>query len=66
MHLKVTEAAKAGLRHMAEQGSAYVPSPTAASELVALGFAESNGHGGVRITAEGRKFLRDIDAGLEF
>ena len=66
MHLKVTAAAKTALRHMAEQGSAYAPSPNASSELVALGFAESNGHGGVRITADGRKFLRDIDAGLEF
>jgi predicted transcriptional regulator len=66
MHLKVTEAAKSDLRHMAEQGSTYAPLPNAASELVALGFAASNDQGGVRITAEGRKFLRDIDAGLEF
>ncbi|WP_342616981.1 hypothetical protein [Rhodoferax sp. GW822-FHT02A01] len=66
MHLKVTEAAKAALRSMAEQGSSYSPGPNAASELVALGFAESNGQGGVRITADGRKFLRDIDAGVQF
>lgn len=65
MHLKITQAAKTALRLMAEQGSAFAPSHTAASELVALGFAESNDQGGVRITAAGRKYLRDIDAGLE-
>ena len=63
MHLKVTDAAKAALRLMAEQGSAYVPAPNAASELVGLGFAASNGHGGVQITHDGRQYLRSLDAG---
>jgi len=34
-----------------------------AAILGAHGFAESDGLGGVRITAEGRKYLRDADAG---
>ncbi|WP_342616590.1 hypothetical protein [Rhodoferax sp. GW822-FHT02A01] len=66
MHLKVTEAAKAALRSVAEHGRPLAATSNEASELVALGFAESNGQGGVRITADGRKFLRDIDAGVQF
>lgn len=63
MHLKVTDVAKTALRHMAEQGMAYAPVPNVASELVALGFIESNGHGSFRVTVDGRNFLRDFDVG---
>lgn len=66
MHLKVTKAGKTALHHMAERGSAYDPSPNQAIELVALGFTASNGLGSVRITTAGRKFLRDIEARLQF
>lgn len=66
MHLKVTEAAKTALRSIAEHGKPLAATSNEASELVALGFAESNEQGAVRITADGRKFLRDLDAGVKF
>lgn len=49
------------LRKMAASGSSYVPQLTVAEAIAAHGFAEPNGLGGIRITAEGRKYLRDVD-----
>jgi len=35
-----------------------------AATLSACGFVESNDEGGIRITVEGRKYLRDLDIGF--
>jgi hypothetical protein len=66
MHLKVTEVAKTEFRSVADHGQPPAATSNEASALVALGFAETNGQGGVRITAEGPEFLRDTAAGTEF
>jgi Mn-dependent DtxR family transcriptional regulator len=58
---KPTERAQAALRKMAEAGSAFAPKLTDAEELVRLGLAETDGMGGVRITSDGRKYLREIE-----
>lgn len=52
------------LRKMASAGGVYQPSHNEAPVLSGLGLIESDGLGRVRITAEGLKYLHQIDIGL--
>ena len=52
------------LRKLAEAGSAHQPLLKVAATPGAYGSVESDHRGGVRITAEGRKHLRDVAHGL--
>ena len=52
------------LRKKAVEGSAHQPSLHLAAALDGRGYLESDRWGGVRITAEGRKYLRDVDSGV--
>ena len=57
----------AALREMGEPDSSYAPPPHIADALCARGLAEPVGQERateVRISAEGRKYVRDCDAGL--
>jgi hypothetical protein len=47
------------LSRMSILGSSYEPQVQIAETLAGHGFVESNGQGGFRITAEGRKYIRD-------
>jgi hypothetical protein len=64
MEFKLTAREQDALRKLASLGSMYQLLSNEATTLSACGFVESNREGGVRITAEGRKYLRDIDIGF--
>jgi len=64
MNPKLTDREQDALKKLASLGSMYQPLHNEAATLSACGFVESNDEGGIRITAEGRKYLRDLDIGF--
>lgn len=52
------------LRKMASGGGVYQPLHNEAPALTGLGLIESDGFCRVRITAEGLKFLHNVDMGI--
>ncbi|NVD74585.1 hypothetical protein HUX88_29295 [Duganella sp. BJB1802] len=61
MEFKLTEREQDALRKLASLGNLYQPLHNEATSLLAVGLVETDGNGGVRLTADGRKYLRDFD-----
>lgn len=63
MEFKLTVREWDALRKLASLGSVFQPLQNELAVLSACGLIEADHNGGVRITAEGRKYLRDFDIG---
>ena len=63
MEFKLTEREQDVLKKMASLGNVYQPLRNEATSLSAVGLVEADGNGGFRLTADGRKYLRDFDMG---
>jgi hypothetical protein len=63
VEFKLTDREWDALRKLASLGNVYQPLHNEAAALSACGLVEADHNGGVRITAEGRKHLRDFDIG---
>ena len=63
MEFKLTERERDALGKLASLGNAYQPLHNEATSLLAVGLVEADGNGGVRLTTDGRKYLRDLDMG---
>lgn len=63
MEFKLTNREWDALRKLASLGNVYQPLHNETTVLSACGLAEVDNNGGVRISAKGRKYLRDFDIG---
>lgn len=64
MKISLTNDELFALKKLASSGGVYQPMHNEAPALSGLGFIESDGLGRVRITAEGLKYLHNIDTGV--